>query len=355
MKKKNSPIFFVVIFMVLATLSCSLFNRAISIDESEEPESPVSVETIYQWANSAKASSEYDNPDYAAHQATGEPDTLDCGDKPTAWASLGDFTQEWLVVHYEIPVTPTEINIYESHTSTQVVRVEVVDTEGIYHEVYTGEPKITDCPYILSISVPEADYVAAGVKITIDQSKLDLPWDEIDAVELIGNSNIASTTERLEPEPDSDFPPTEELNVPPTIETLLELPIANPTQKHGFNLEYSGCDEGRELGTEIEVSVHDDRIDIRLWGTNGKYVLLTLPRNLEDNFSDRLVPFALEGRVPSSAGLYIRSVWWYGESGEISTHYNSDNTLSGEVEFQGVRKNGCEFKVNASFENVVLR
>lgn len=233
--------------------------------------------------------------------------------------------------------------------------MEVVDTEGNYHEVYTGEPKITDCPYILSISVTGADYVAARVKITIDQSRLDLPWDEIDAVQLVGNSNLTSIPEGLEPYTDPDPPPAEELKIPPTMETLFELPIANPTQKHGFNLDYSGCDEGQEQGTEIEVSVHDDRIDIRLWGTNGKYVLLTLPRNLEDNFSDKLVPFAHEGRVPPAAGLYLKSVWWYGETGDISTHYSSDNTLSGEVEFKGVRKNGCEFKVNATFENVVLR
>jgi streptogramin lyase len=187
--RKSSPVHFILIVLVLTTLSCGLFGR---VTGKEEVAEPASKELIRQWASSANASSEYDNPDWAAMQATGAPDTIECGDTPTAWASYGQFTEEWLEVHYETSVIPTEINIYESHTPTQVVRVEVLDMQGIYHEVYTAQPKmVADCPYTLSIPVQGADYQAAGVKITIDQSKLDLPWDEIDAVELIGYGKTA--------------------------------------------------------------------------------------------------------------------------------------------------------------------
>ncbi len=144
-------------------------------------------EPIRQWATSATASSQYSEPDYSAMQATGAPDTIDCGDRPTAWASLEYFTIDWLEVGFETPVFPREVNIYESHTPSQVVLVELVDTAGGYHEIYTAEPEMQiDCPFVLSIEVADIDYPVLGVKITVDQSQLDLPLDEIDAVELVG-------------------------------------------------------------------------------------------------------------------------------------------------------------------------
>lgn len=160
--------------------------------EPEIPEAVVSADTtrgelIRQWASSAVASSEYSNPDYAAMQATGAPDTPDCGDRPTAWSSLEYFTIDWLEVGYDTAVIPSEVNIYESHTPSQVVLVELVDTDGAYHSIYTAEPEMQiDCPFILSIPVRDLDFPVVAVKITVDQSKLDLPLDEIDAVELVG-------------------------------------------------------------------------------------------------------------------------------------------------------------------------
>jgi hypothetical protein len=143
-----------------------------------------------QWAISAEASSEYDNPDWAAIQATGAPDTFidECADLPTAWASLEPDTVEWLELGYDIPVIPTEVNIIQTHSPDQVVAVELIDTGGTYHTIYTGQPtnKWEECPYTLSISVEDAAYQAVGVRITIDQSVIDTTWNEIDAVELVG-------------------------------------------------------------------------------------------------------------------------------------------------------------------------
>ena len=234
MGKKVSNIWFISIVFALTTLSCGLFSRAVGVGSDERVEA-VNRDIIYRWASSAYASSEYDNPDWGAQQATGAPDTLECGDKPTAWASYGDYTKEWLEVRYETPVTPTEINIYESHTPTQVARVEIVDTQGVYHEVYTGEPTMTDCPYILSISVTGADYEAVGVKITIDQSVIGLPWDEIDAVELVGYGEAAvagqpaQPTDAAEPIQPSESEPE---------------PLAEATQPAGSSGESTGSLSG---------------------------------------------------------------------------------------------------------------
>ena len=139
-----------------------------------------------QWAIFAIASSEYGSDGYSAMQATGPPNTPDCGDQNTAWASNDGYAVEWLEVYYVEAVYPTEIHIHQTHTPNQIVKVEVLDEDTGYHTVYQGQPEMTDCPHILTVTIDDADYMVQTVKITVDQSKLDLPWDEIDAVELVG-------------------------------------------------------------------------------------------------------------------------------------------------------------------------
>ena len=147
---------------------------------------PLGGDSISQWATSAVASSEYDASDWSAMQATGAPDTSECGDQTTAWASATAGTEEWIELTYDTLVFPTQVNIYQTYYPNQVVKVELIDNASVYHIVYTGEPEsIEQCPYILSIPVKDADYLVAGVRITIDQSQIG-NWNEIDAVELVG-------------------------------------------------------------------------------------------------------------------------------------------------------------------------
>lgn len=144
-------------------------------------------EEIAQWATGAAASSEWGSESWTAQQATGAPNTEECGDYGSAWASSGADTEEWIELTYDTPVYVTEINIYQTYNPDQVVKVELIGSTAGYHEVYRGVPEAVDeCPYVLSIPVDGADYLAAGLRITIDQSVLGLGWNEIDAVELIG-------------------------------------------------------------------------------------------------------------------------------------------------------------------------
>ncbi|MDY6876575.1 MAG: hypothetical protein SWK90_10310 [Chloroflexota bacterium] len=165
--------------------SVSFFEPDLSFELPSEWEEG---EEIRQWAASATASSEYSNPGWAAGQATGAPDTPECGDYTTAWASSDSDTVEWIELTYDTPVYPTEVNIIQTYNPNQVLFVDLLDTEGEYHGIYLGEPEEMDeCPYTLSILVEDADYLAIGVKIVIDQSVLGT-WNEIDAVELVGVS-----------------------------------------------------------------------------------------------------------------------------------------------------------------------
>jgi len=147
---------------------------------------------IRQWASSATASSQYGDPKWSASQATGAPDTLDCGDSIMAWTAASKDTVEWLELRYDVPVHPTQVNILQSNTPDQVAFVDLLDTEGGYHDIYVGQPEgKRECPYTLSIPVEDADYMAVGIKVTIDQSVIRAPWNEIDAVELVGYASAA--------------------------------------------------------------------------------------------------------------------------------------------------------------------
>ena len=143
-------------------------------------------EQISQWASAATASSEYSNPDWAAFQATGAPDTTECGDIETAWASASSSGVEWLDLSYDTPVIPMQINIYETNSPGFINEVEVLDEDGFYHTIWAGTPgAIEDCPRLFMITVTNVDFYVVGVRVNLDQQDGG-SWNEIDAVELIG-------------------------------------------------------------------------------------------------------------------------------------------------------------------------
>ncbi|MBN1977322.1 MAG: hypothetical protein JW918_07970 [Anaerolineae bacterium] len=195
-----------ILVLALVTLACGQASKVITdvsetleattVEAPEESKAtakpaatakPPRGDSISQWAISAVASSEYGASDWSAMQATGAPDTPECGDQVTAWASAESNTVEWIELTYDTPVRPTEVNIFQTYNPSQVVKVELIDTESTYHEIYAREPElIEECPYVISIPMVDFDYIVTGIRITIDQSVLEIGWNEIDAVELVG-------------------------------------------------------------------------------------------------------------------------------------------------------------------------
>jgi sugar lactone lactonase YvrE len=150
---------------------------------------------IRQWADSAIASSWYGTgTNWSPSQAAGEPNVSTCSDDAYAWASLSSGTVEWIELTYANPVNPTQVNIVQSYNPSYVVKVELKDTLGNYHEIYSGKgAEVGSCPFTLSIPVESVGYQANAVKITIDQSTLD-DWNEIDAVELVGKGTASASS-----------------------------------------------------------------------------------------------------------------------------------------------------------------
>jgi hypothetical protein len=159
------------------------------VGENTPPEI-VQSGTVRQWAIAAEASSNYDNPEWAAIQATGAPDTARCGDIQTAWASASSDDVDWLELEYAEPVYASAVNIYQTFNPNQVVKVELVSTLGRALTIYQSDPVQVDqpCPFILSIVVEKTNTRYNRVRLTVDQSTTGLGWNEIDAVELVGDA-----------------------------------------------------------------------------------------------------------------------------------------------------------------------
>ncbi|MBN1993323.1 MAG: hypothetical protein JW953_11540, partial [Anaerolineae bacterium] len=98
-------------------------------------------ETLRQWATSATASSEYGSHSRTASEATGAPNTFECGEMNTAWQSEGSDTVEWLELRYDTAVRPIEVNVVQTNSPNQILFIDLIDPAGEYHEIYLGEPE----------------------------------------------------------------------------------------------------------------------------------------------------------------------------------------------------------------------
>lgn len=140
-------------------------------------------EEIAQWAEKASASSEYSNTRWSARQVRGAPDTPDCGDQITAWASESSSGTDWLLLTYSQAVVPTWIVVFETFNPGAVVQVEVIAEDGAAQVVYqAAAAQVEECPRALVIPVSEVSFPVKQVRLTLEHSA----WSEIDAVQLIG-------------------------------------------------------------------------------------------------------------------------------------------------------------------------
>ncbi len=141
---------------------------------------------IPQWASGASATSEYGYPDWGAVQATGEPNTPECGDHTTAWASATSNSVETLTLTYDVPVIPTRIEIHQSYNPGAITEVIVRDASGNATQVFSGPPQVIEtCPYVMVIEVTGVATPISTVEVRLDQTNHP-SWNEIDAVLLVG-------------------------------------------------------------------------------------------------------------------------------------------------------------------------
>jgi hypothetical protein len=196
------------------------------IDTREKPSTSVSNEKktrlaqpdrqlLSQWASDAQASSEFGNPDWSALQAAGEPDVEECGDSNLAWAPASNDTVEWLEIFFPTPVEAMSIRIVQTNNPGQIVAVELIDINGNYRIAYTKKLMRAPegCPLTLRFDLDDRGApLTRGLRISLDQSILEIGTAEIDAVNLVGYP-------AAEPSPDRMY--LSDLPVPPGAEIQL--------------------------------------------------------------------------------------------------------------------------------------
>jgi hypothetical protein len=140
---------------------------------------------LRQWATGARASSEYQTDSWSARQATGKPNTSQGGDAVTAWASSSaDSDEEWLELTYDQAVRPTLVRIHETYNPGAVSKVEAKDAKGAWHVLWHGQDPTRAVPGWFDVRV-DPSFSTREIRVTIDNDAVS-GWNEIDAVELIG-------------------------------------------------------------------------------------------------------------------------------------------------------------------------
>ena len=143
---------------------------------------------IRQWATTASATSEFGSTSWNAAQATGEPNSAECGDQSTAWASGTSTGVDALTVNFVQLVIPTQINIHQTYNPGSIVRVEIMNrTTGKTIEIPESADPVgnTDCPGVFTLDLENYKAAVDTVVIHVDQT-IGGNWNEIDAVELVG-------------------------------------------------------------------------------------------------------------------------------------------------------------------------
>lgn len=126
---------------------------------------------------------------WGPEQATGEPDTLQAGDRSTAWASkTADGQDEWLRLRYRRAVTPTAVHVYESYNPGALYRITARNSSGREIEIWSGEDPIPVGSGIGQAAIPVATSFKTDCITIYLRSSTVKSWNEIDAVGLLDSS-----------------------------------------------------------------------------------------------------------------------------------------------------------------------
>lgn len=145
-------------------------------------------DAVRQWASSATGTSQFGTSNWSFAQATGAPDTADCGDRVTAWASASSRGSDMLALEFDQAVIPTQVNIHQTYNPGSIIRVELTNTStSTVIEVPNSAdpPGNTPCPGVFTLNITGVSTPVNGVIIYLDQT-IGGNWNEIDAVELVG-------------------------------------------------------------------------------------------------------------------------------------------------------------------------
>jgi hypothetical protein len=123
--------------------------------------------------------------DWSPEQITGAPDTLRAGDLPTAWASKQpDMGEVWIEVDFPDAVAPERLRVHETLGPGCLARVYAQEEGGSWTQVWVGTPLVGEAPAWCEVPLDFRGRTRS-LRLIVDTSR-STGWNEIDAVELVG-------------------------------------------------------------------------------------------------------------------------------------------------------------------------
>jgi hypothetical protein len=124
---------------------------------------------------------------WSAKQATGAPDTPLHGDYQTAWApkreEMGEVT---LDLTYPTAVRVDAVSLHETLNPGAVAKILAWTPEGTWELLWEGTGARADTPVWFSPPLRATSYRTTKLRVIVDTDRVP-GWNEIDAVELVGD------------------------------------------------------------------------------------------------------------------------------------------------------------------------
>lgn len=191
---------------VRITVDQTLTGSWNEIDAVELVGTDASGAAVNQWAISAEASSQYGDDSWSAAQATGEPNTLECGDITTAWASETSSGIDSLTLTYGSSVVASAVNIHQTYNPGAIVMVELLPAAGQDPiVVFEGVDTTTECPGVFSVAVdssmPGGEAIAVGATVNgaLDNTAYFQDWTFDGAAGDVVTITLVNTSGDLDP------------------------------------------------------------------------------------------------------------------------------------------------------------
>ncbi len=150
---------------------------------------------VTQWAGKVlDFSSQWSTSNWSAAQALGAPDTLSYGDYRTSWAAAyRNQGMQFLTLGFDTPVYASGALIRETYGNGFVTQVDALDQNGLLHTVWSGkDTSLPGSTVDFLVNWSTTSFATVGLKIYVDTEHNQGTWEEIDAVQLFGQTGSPS-------------------------------------------------------------------------------------------------------------------------------------------------------------------
>jgi outer membrane protein OmpA-like peptidoglycan-associated protein len=129
---------------------------------------------------------------FSPSQVLSTPNALPLGQiSNDAWIPRKEGPNEFIEVRFARSVAAQQVTIVENFNPGSITKVELVDTKGEHHEVYTNDKPgpLPEAYRTLEVKFPAAEYRTLGVKVYMNTAKVE----GVNQIDAIGISDVAAT------------------------------------------------------------------------------------------------------------------------------------------------------------------